>query len=260
VAAQVPVKRDAGEHYRYKMPRIIPRRQSSGNGVKTVILNANTIAKAIYRPYVHLVQWFGYALGSQSKQGTDQESIILNGDHPPEVMMNFLYDFIDSFILCPQCQSPETDLELRENNRLALHCNACGNVNPVEPKNQTHMAKMKDWLISHTTSKSPAAETKPAPARAATSTPGKGRLDDVDEYHATANLSKTGATPGFAISDEELAELEKVAKEPIPQAEEEMDGIYDTLRAGLTSELSDGVVWQEFRSSAEGHNGSKEKA
>jgi hypothetical protein len=72
------------------------------------------------------------------------------------------------------------------------------------------MIKMKEGLVSHGKSKLGAAEAKPAPARATTSTVGKGRIDDVDEYHARVNLSRTEVDTRFAISDEELVSLQSL--------------------------------------------------
>jgi translation initiation factor 5 len=47
----LPILRDTNDpHYRYKMPKLTAKIESSGNGIKTVITNMVAIAKSIGRP------------------------------------------------------------------------------------------------------------------------------------------------------------------------------------------------------------------
>ncbi len=41
--------------------------EGRGNGIKTVIVNAEDVSDALHRPVTHLVKYFGGELGAQSK-------------------------------------------------------------------------------------------------------------------------------------------------------------------------------------------------
>ncbi|CAF1663363.1 unnamed protein product [Adineta ricciae] len=49
--AMINVNRQTNDmFYRYKMPKLIAKVEGTGNGIKTVVVNATAIAKALNRP------------------------------------------------------------------------------------------------------------------------------------------------------------------------------------------------------------------
>lgn len=245
---QIPIQKDADEHYRYKMPRLTSRKVSSGNGVKTAILNAKDVAKAIGRSLTCLNQWFGYALAVQSKQGKNQnvDQLILNGNHSEHnELIDSLYEFIDNFVICPACKNPETTFEV-QNKKLFLHCHSCGNVSPVQPTSHAPVQKMIEWLVLHVDS-----EKNKQPMTATTQV--KGRIDAIDDFQKSEQGKEdTGA--GVYINVEELTalsnQLEPKAEEPQTPAPppEEIDAFFNKFQGLAHSDISNNDLYKEFSS------------
>ncbi|OHT09778.1 Domain found in IF2B/IF5 family protein [Tritrichomonas foetus] len=233
------------------MPRLTFRKVSSGNGVKTAILNAKQVAKAIGRSLGCVTQWFGYALAVQAKQGQNQnqDQIILNGDHSDNrKLLNSLYEFIDIFVLCPACQNPETTMDVKDKN-LFLHCHSCGNTSQVVSNKAAYVLKMADWIIQHI-----ASENKQQPSTATTQV--KGRIDAIDEFQKNVGGTDDGSQ-GVYINIEELTALQKSLE---PQAEtapaetvsaEEIDKFFDEITKMCATDCSDIEIYKKFAPFAE---------
>jgi translation initiation factor 5 len=243
---QVPVKKDEDSSYRYKMPRLTPRKMSSGNGVKTSIINSSDIAKAINRTQACLTQWFGYALACQSRISAQSSQIVLNGDHNPKKLQDSLYEFIDYFILCPCCSNPETTMD-KKGNQLLLHCHACGKSEAAcQGAHPNYVQKTLDWILAHMTTEQK--QTQNVTVRS------KGRLDEIDEFQQQKAAEVNDAGTGIAIDVEDLKKAEaeidsKTAKAKLTQEEEEE--YIKKLKKQLAGEESDLEVYEEFTSVAE---------
>jgi len=113
--------------YRYKMPRLQAKVEGKGNGVKTVIPNMVDIARALARPPTYPTKYFGCELGAQTQFDFKNERYIVNGSHDAAKLQDMLDGFIKKFVLCENCDNPETDI--KANNRkgiLISTCKACG--------------------------------------------------------------------------------------------------------------------------------------
>ncbi|XP_077289250.1 eukaryotic translation initiation factor 5 [Arctopsyche grandis] len=113
--------------YRYKMPRICAKVEGKGNGIKTVIVNMSDVAKAIGRPATYPTKYFGCELGAQTQFDIKNERFIVNGSHDPGKLQDLLDGFIRKFVLCPECDNPETDLMVNAKKQtISQACKACG--------------------------------------------------------------------------------------------------------------------------------------
>lgn len=97
-------------YYRYKMPRICAKVEGKGNGIKTVIVNMADVAKALNRPATYPTKYFGCELGAQTQFDHKNERFIVNGSHDAFKLQDLLDGFIRKYVLCPECDNPETDL------------------------------------------------------------------------------------------------------------------------------------------------------
>ncbi|XP_067635976.1 eukaryotic translation initiation factor 5 [Eurosta solidaginis] len=113
--------------YRYKMPRLQAKVEGKGNGIKTVIVNMAEVARAIGRPATYPTKYFGCELGAQTQFDYKNERFIVNGSHDATKLQDLLDGFIRKFVLCPECDNPETDLTVSAKNQtISQSCKACG--------------------------------------------------------------------------------------------------------------------------------------
>lgn len=113
--------------YRYKMPRLQAKVEGKGNGIKTVIVNMVDIARALARPPTYVTKYFGCELGAQTQFDIKGERYIVNGCHDAAKMQDMLDGFIKKFVLCEQCDNPETVLKVKK-NLIGASCKACGHI------------------------------------------------------------------------------------------------------------------------------------
>ena len=99
--------------YRYKMPRLVAKVEGKGNGIKTVIVNMVDVARALARPPTYVTKYFGCELGAQTQFDIKAERYIVNGCHDGAKLQDMLDGFIKRFVLCEQCDNPETVLKVR---------------------------------------------------------------------------------------------------------------------------------------------------
>jgi len=113
--------------YRYKMPKLLAKVEGKGNGIKTVIVNMVEIAKALGRPPTYPTKYFGCELGAQTQFDFKDERFIVNGSHEASKLQDLLDGFIKKFVLCPECDNPETNLSVQaKKGTLSQNCKACG--------------------------------------------------------------------------------------------------------------------------------------
>jgi len=114
-------------YYRYKMPRICAKVEGKGNGIKTVIVNMADVAKALNRPATYPTKFFGCELGAQTQFDHKNERFIVNGSHDAGKLQDLLDGFIRKYVLCPECDNPETDLLINAKKEIISQtCKACG--------------------------------------------------------------------------------------------------------------------------------------
>lgn len=114
--------------YRYKMPRLVSRKEGRGRGKKTCIVNMGDVARALKRPPQYTTKWFGLELGAVStytNKESEGERAIINGHHDAPIFQTMLDKFIDKYVLCEDCRLPEIDLIVKKGNIMGK-CKACG--------------------------------------------------------------------------------------------------------------------------------------
>ncbi|KAI0987508.1 hypothetical protein GJ496_009142 [Pomphorhynchus laevis] len=116
--------------YRYKMPKIITKIEGSGNGIKTAVVNMSPIAKALNRLPEYTTKYFGCELGAQVQMYPKEDRWIVNGAHDGSKLQSLLANFIKKFVLCENCDNPETNLIVNKND-ISQKCLACGHLTPI---------------------------------------------------------------------------------------------------------------------------------
>ncbi|XP_028395934.1 eukaryotic translation initiation factor 5-like [Dendronephthya gigantea] len=120
-------RKNTDQFYRYKMPKLLAKVEGKGNGIKTVIVNMVDIGKSLKRPPAYPTKFFGCELGAQTQIDLKNERYIVNGAHDGDKLQDILDDFIQKFVLCPECENPETLLHVEiKKERIGQTCIACG--------------------------------------------------------------------------------------------------------------------------------------
>ncbi|XP_012278465.1 eukaryotic translation initiation factor 5 [Orussus abietinus] len=140
--------------YRYKMPRIQAKVEGKGNGIKTVIVNMVDVAKAIGRPATYPTKYFGCELGAQTQFDFKNERFIVNGSHDATKLQDLLDGFIRKYVLCPNCENPETELMVSaKKGTISQGCKACGHHGLLESNH-----KLNTYILKNPPSLNPAAQ------------------------------------------------------------------------------------------------------
>lgn len=132
--ATVNIRRDVTDpFYRYKMERLMSKIEGKGNGIKTVIVNLNSVAQSLSRPPSYVIKYFGFELGAQANAKPTDDRWIINGAHDAAKLQDYLDGFISKFVLCKKCKNPETDVFIKD-EKITLDCKACGQRTDVDPR------------------------------------------------------------------------------------------------------------------------------
>jgi len=121
--------------YRYKMPRLQAKVEGKGNGIKTVLVNMVDVARALARPPTWVTKYFGCELGAQTNFDVKNERYIVNGCHEAGKLQDMLDGFIKKFVLCEQCENPETVVKVKK-NLIGASCKACGHIFPLDMRHK----------------------------------------------------------------------------------------------------------------------------
>jgi len=139
--------------YRYKMPKLLAKVEGKGNGIKTVIVNMVDIAKALGRPPTYPTKYFGCELGAQTQFDFKDERFIVNGSHEAGKLQDMLDGFIKKFVLCPECDNPETTLAVTKKVSLMQTCKACGYSGQIKGQH-----KLNTYIIKNPPGVNPASQ------------------------------------------------------------------------------------------------------
>ncbi|KAL1964992.1 hypothetical protein VTN77DRAFT_6192 [Rasamsonia byssochlamydoides] len=146
--ATINIRRDVTDpFYRYKMEKIQSKIEGKGNGIKTVVVNLNSVAQSLSRPPEYVIKYFGFELGAQANAKPTDDRWIINGAHDAKKLQDYLDGFIAKFVLCKKCKNPETDVVIKD-NRILLDCKACGQRSEVDPR-----LKLSTFILRQTSSK-----------------------------------------------------------------------------------------------------------
>lgn len=118
--------------YRYKMPPIQSKVEGRGNGIKTAIPNLSEVARALGRPPLYVVKYFGSELGAQTNFNDSEDRYVVNGAHSQGELQDSLDGFINRFVLCGACKNPETQIIVKKNGFLQRDCKACGRITDID--------------------------------------------------------------------------------------------------------------------------------
>lgn len=232
--------------YRYKMPRITAKVEGKGNGIKTVIVNMAEVAKAIGRPATYPTKYFGCELGAQTQFDYKNERFIVNGSHDATKLQDLLDGFIRKYVLCPECDNPETDLLVAaKKGTISQGCKACGFHGPLEVHH-----KVNTFIIKNPPSLNPAAQgSSLTEGKRSKRSSKKGDTNGEAANNSSANVL-AGGEDGETVVVADVAVPKVVAEEDDDDTEWSADISEAAVRARAL-DLTDGVKTMTISDDAE---------
>lgn len=124
--------------YRYKMSKLIIKVEKK----KTVLVNIKDIASELRTNAEYITQSISYDLGCQVKNNTIAGIIDIHR------INNSIDKFISQWIICCNCNLPETDLQIRD-TEIYMSCKACGHEEQCDRKSKLYKVIMKNPPIKY---------------------------------------------------------------------------------------------------------------
>ncbi len=113
------------QFFRYKMPKIIIKQESSGNGIKTAILNMKELSSSLQRDPSEINKFVQIQLNTSKTWNQKQNKLILKGGFSLSEIDEIILSYIKTFVLCNRCSLPETVYRISQKS-IKKKCAACG--------------------------------------------------------------------------------------------------------------------------------------
>lgn len=110
----------AGSESRFDVPEPTVRKE----GNVTVFENFQAVLDRLSREQDHVLKFIQDELGT-SAQIDENGRARLTGEFGADRVQDVLDEYVDTYVLCPECGLPDTNIE-QEDDVTRLHCEACG--------------------------------------------------------------------------------------------------------------------------------------
>ncbi|MBI5148926.1 translation initiation factor IF-2 subunit beta [Candidatus Pacearchaeota archaeon] len=109
----------------------VPKVEGHVEGMKTIVTNFSKICDIIRRDKQHVAKFLSRELAAQAI--IENERIIFNRKLSSDLINKKIQEYVDEFVICPQCKKPDTEL-VKQEQFLFLKCLACGAKHSVRAK------------------------------------------------------------------------------------------------------------------------------
>ncbi|TFH08299.1 MAG: translation initiation factor IF-2 subunit beta [Candidatus Thorarchaeota archaeon] len=124
--SQVPEDAFKKSGERFKVPAV----QLIVQGNRSLWQNFQDIINVLNRPGREVLKFISGQLGTA---GSMEGGIaIFNGKFTPEGVSDLLDRYIDSYVTCPVCSRPDTEIK-KDGRKYILSCSACGAATAIRP-------------------------------------------------------------------------------------------------------------------------------
>lgn len=94
-------------------------------GASTILVNSKKIADYVNRDMDEIVTFLQQELGTNASIDEDNNRVHLKGDFDKDDVGRSIDNFVEMFVLCEQCGSPDTFYEEQKGVEI-VRCSACG--------------------------------------------------------------------------------------------------------------------------------------
>ncbi|UCF12083.1 MAG: translation initiation factor IF-2 subunit beta [Thermoplasmatales archaeon] len=101
----------------------VPKADIFYEGNTTVLRNFDKIIDTLNREANHLLKFFLGSIGTAGE--TSGGRIIFQGKIPARTIQDKLVEYVDTYVLCSECNRPDTHL-VKKGRTILIRCDACG--------------------------------------------------------------------------------------------------------------------------------------
>lgn len=101
----------------------LPKAEIFYEGNTTVIKNFDKISSAINRDSGHILKFLLGGVGTSGEM--DSGRVVFQGKIPPKHLHDKLKEYIDLYVICSECNRPDTHL-VKQGRTILIRCDACG--------------------------------------------------------------------------------------------------------------------------------------
>lgn len=114
-------------NYRYKIKQPIIEIMGKKGNRTTFFENSEYYSEKLGNcPSIFFGKYIGNKISCPSNFDKEKKCIYWKGEYSKELIEQYLKDFIKIYILCPDCDYPETIMLLDSNKLICLNCKSCG--------------------------------------------------------------------------------------------------------------------------------------
>ncbi|MEA2055840.1 MAG: translation initiation factor IF-2 subunit beta [Candidatus Thermoplasmatota archaeon] len=112
----------------------LPRAEVFYEGNTTVIKNFDKISDAVNRKSEEVLKFLLGWLGTAGE--INGQRVVFQGKIPMRQIQDKIKDYIDTYVICSECNRPDTHL-VKQGRTMLLRCDACGAVRPVRSRKKS---------------------------------------------------------------------------------------------------------------------------
>jgi len=126
----------------------LPKAEIFYEGNTTVIKNFDRISDAVNRDSDLILKFLLGAVGTAGEM--DGGRVVFQGKIPPKQMQDKLKEYIDTYVMCSECNKHDTHL-VKQGRTILIRCDACGAFRSVRSKKkkitQQPTEKLKEGTV-----------------------------------------------------------------------------------------------------------------
>jgi len=124
--------------YRYQIDYPIITTSGKHGNKTTWFENSESYGKSINRSSEYFTKYVSYKLACSSKFDKIKNCQTFKGEYSIDNIIQYLIDFNNIFVICKECDYPDTKLILDETKKiLCLECESCGKINIIRSNDKT---------------------------------------------------------------------------------------------------------------------------
>jgi translation initiation factor 2 subunit 2 len=121
----------------------LPEAEIFYEGNTTVIKNFDRISDAINRDSDHILKFLLGGLGTAGEIKSGR--VIFQGKIPARNIQDKLKEYIDTYVMCSECNRPDTHL-VKQGRTLLIRCDACGAFRSVKSRKRKVVKRPSETL------------------------------------------------------------------------------------------------------------------